>query len=250
MERCGAILGAVVQQSTAIDQSNEQLVGLLGTGGHRERRLAAFRAVKIWIQALGTHLGYLLHMAPIDAVQEATQVGTRVQRLQLALVQCEHFIHATLVLELQRTAERIREVGVSQVHCIHVCLIDGTNLKVTDGSIEWIVAQAPLLVQKLARFPIRGWCKEAIVEALLQLLQQEEERIEDELYSVTLTALSAGFCLVHQVCHSRAQVVHFSHAQPLTHMHCHPHMHRKDFLLALGEAPDAGGFTMLPLMSA
>lgn len=50
-----------------------------------------------------------------------------------------------------------------------------THLQVANGSIEWIIAQASLLVQEFTRFAIGRRCKESIVEALLQLLQKEEE---------------------------------------------------------------------------
>lgn len=106
MQCGGAILGAIVQQCAAIDQGNEQLIGLLGASCHRQRRLATFRAMEIRIEALGTHFGNLLHVAAIDAVEEATQIGACMQRLQLTFVQCEHFVHTALVLELQAGGEK------------------------------------------------------------------------------------------------------------------------------------------------
>ena len=41
---------------------------------------------------------------------------------------------------------------------------------------EWVLAQSPLLVQELAGFAVGGREKQAVVEALSQLLQRKEEK--------------------------------------------------------------------------
>lgn len=44
-------------------------------------------------------------------------------------------------------------------------------LQVPDGSIEWIIAEAAFLVQEFPGFSIYRRTEEAVIEALLQLLQ-------------------------------------------------------------------------------
>ena len=49
-------------------------------------------------------------------------------------------------------------------------------LKIADVRCEWVLAQSPLLVQELAGFAVGGREKQAVVEALSQLLQRKEEK--------------------------------------------------------------------------
>lgn len=44
-------------------------------------------------------------------------------------------------------------------------------LQVSDGSVEGIVAEAAFLVQEFPGFSIDGWTEQAVIEALLQLLE-------------------------------------------------------------------------------
>jgi hypothetical protein len=43
-------------------------------------------------------------------------------------------------------------------------------LKISNGSAEWVIAQATLFVQKLSRFSVRWRAEEAIIETFFQLL--------------------------------------------------------------------------------
>lgn len=49
-------------------------------------------------------------------------------------------------------------------------------LKIPDWSIEGVVSEAPLLVQKLPGLAVDGRTEQPIVEALFQLLKKKEKR--------------------------------------------------------------------------
>ena len=57
--------------------------------------------MKVRIEALGAHLGHLLHVVGEHVVEELLQVGPRVDVLQLLLVQVQHLVHTPLELQLE-----------------------------------------------------------------------------------------------------------------------------------------------------
>lgn len=101
VQRRRSVPRPVVEQGPAVDQRDQQFVRFLRSGGDRQGRLARFRTVEVRIQSFGTHLGNLLHVTPVDALQEAPQIGPGVQGLQLPLVQIEHLVDPAFVFELE-----------------------------------------------------------------------------------------------------------------------------------------------------
>ena len=57
--------------------------------------------MKIGIEALGAHLGHLLHVVGHDVLQQLLQIAAGVDVLQLLLVQVEHLVDPSLELELE-----------------------------------------------------------------------------------------------------------------------------------------------------
>jgi hypothetical protein len=89
----------------------------------------------------------------VHVVEEAAQVGTSVQALQLLLVQGYHLVDAPFVLELE----------------------------VSDRTVEGIVAQSALLVQKLPGLAVLRRAKQSIIEAFFQFLQPHRIRLRGAL---------------------------------------------------------------------
>lgn len=56
--------------------------------------------MNVGIQPFGTHFRNLLCLATGHVVEESTQVDARVQRTQLFLIQMQHLVHTSLVLQL------------------------------------------------------------------------------------------------------------------------------------------------------
>lgn len=57
--------------------------------------------MKVWVQALVTHLGHLLHITTADMVEKLFVTGPVVHVLELLLVNLKHFVYSSFVLELQ-----------------------------------------------------------------------------------------------------------------------------------------------------
>ena len=57
--------------------------------------------MKVGIEALGAHLGHLLHVVGHDVLQQLLQIAAGVDVLQLLLVQVQHLVHSPLELELR-----------------------------------------------------------------------------------------------------------------------------------------------------
>lgn len=57
--------------------------------------------MKVGIEALGAHLGHLLHVVGHDVLQQLLQIAAGVNVLQLLLVQVQHLVHTPLELELE-----------------------------------------------------------------------------------------------------------------------------------------------------
>jgi hypothetical protein len=106
-------------------------------------------AVEVRVESFRAHLRYLLHLAVVHVVEEAAQVGTGVQALQLLLVQGYHLVDAPFVLELE----------------------------VSDRTVEGIVAQSALLVQKLPGLAVLRRAKQSIIEAFFQFLGQRGQTL-------------------------------------------------------------------------
>jgi len=58
--------------------------------------------MEVGVQSFGAHLGDFFHLPVGDIVEQSPQIGASVQRLQLLLVQVQHFVHSPLVFELQK----------------------------------------------------------------------------------------------------------------------------------------------------
>jgi hypothetical protein len=58
--------------------------------------------MEVGVQSFGAHLGDFFHLPVGDIVEQSPQIGASVQRLQLLLVQVQHFVHSPLVFELQQ----------------------------------------------------------------------------------------------------------------------------------------------------
>lgn len=67
-------------------------------------RTSRFVTVKVGVQTLAAHFGYLLHLAVRNVIQQPAQIRSRVHRLQMLLIEVQHLIDPPLVLEL-RTKE-------------------------------------------------------------------------------------------------------------------------------------------------
>lgn len=119
--------------------------------------------MEVRVESFRAHLRYLLHLAVVHVVEEAAQVGTSVQALQLLLVQGYHLVDAPFVLELEQIAvEGSVPEDISG---------RGAHLEVSDRTVEGIVAQSALLVQKLPGLAVLRRAKQSIIEAFFQFLQ-------------------------------------------------------------------------------
>lgn len=58
---------------------------------------ASFLTVEVGVEPLGAGLGDLVDLRVRHVLEEAAQVGARVQRLQRLLVQLQHLVHPPLV---------------------------------------------------------------------------------------------------------------------------------------------------------
>lgn len=101
MQSRRSILGPVVQYGAAIHQGNEQFIWLLRPHRYRQWCLVRLLAMEVRIQSLRAHLRHLLHLSVVHVLEEAPQIRSCVQRLQLLLVQIQHLVDASLVLQLE-----------------------------------------------------------------------------------------------------------------------------------------------------
>lgn len=58
-------------------------------------------AMEIWIQSLATHFGYFLDLTIGYILQQPPQVGPRMHRLELLLIEMKHLVDPSLVFELE-----------------------------------------------------------------------------------------------------------------------------------------------------
>ena len=72
MQRRAAILRAIIEQRSSINQRNQQLIGFLSSGGQGQRRLARLRTVEIRVQPFGAHLGHFVHVSTVNTLQTAS----------------------------------------------------------------------------------------------------------------------------------------------------------------------------------
>lgn len=117
VQRGAAILCTIIQQRSAIHQRNQQFLRLLGIYRERQRRFARVLTMKIWIQSFGTHFRDLLNMTPVDALQKSPQIRSRMKSAQLALVEIQHFVNATFVLQLRHTKQKPFEMMPKMKQC-------------------------------------------------------------------------------------------------------------------------------------
>lgn len=92
--------------------------------------------MKIRIDPFRAHFGDLLDLSIADIFEQSAQIGSRVQRPKLLLIEPQCFVDTSLVFEFE----------------------------VADRSIEGVVAQSPLLVQELSGTAILCGTEEAVVE--------------------------------------------------------------------------------------
>lgn len=58
--------------------------------------------MEVGVQPFGAHFRYLFDLSIVDVFEEPTEIGPRVQGLQLLLVQIQLLVDSSLVLQLQQ----------------------------------------------------------------------------------------------------------------------------------------------------